>query len=198
MSKTICTAALSLLLSTGLMAKGYERGSVFEPKRKIAKRLKDRDNYGKRVYLITTVDGMQWKIHEDDCDKMVNNWHSEDWITIYPIMGSNYYNYYSVRNLETNEFARVSFWDEPRFEKSHSRTIIDTSTYNMSVTIEKGTGERRKYRVFSKDRWELARWDRGDYVVLGSNNTPEAQAECSFSRILINTRTKKFVRVEPQ
>jgi len=196
--KIIKSTALALTLWSTLYGAVAQEQRVTEPYTRVVALRPVQSVFGSQT-ILETRDGIQWQLDEQRSTQAVQDWRLNDRIILYPITKKSFFSSrdsFAMKNLETGSLAFVKLSNGPAYEKSRTRWIshIDISTRRFAVLS--GNGNVAYYRVFENDISEFFRWRINDFIIIGSNKTPDAQMECPYSRICVNTRTQTYIRVE--
>ncbi|MDN3504102.1 MAG: hypothetical protein P0S95_00835 [Rhabdochlamydiaceae bacterium] len=71
---------------------------------------------------------------------------------------------------------------------------IDGYWSDKVLKVEMNNGKYFRFEVYPTDAAKLYSWDRNDTIIIGSNMTPEAQKNCSYNYLIINTSRNENVR----
>lgn len=196
--KIIKSAALALTLCSTLCGTVAQEQRVTEPYTRVVALQPVQTIFGSQT-ILETRDGIQWRLDEQRSTQAVQDWRLNDRIVLYPITKRSFFssiNSFAMKNLETGSLAFVKLSDGPAYEKSRTRWISDIDQRTRRLAVLSGNGSVAYYRVFENDISEFFRWRINDFIIIGSNKTPDAQMECPYSRICVNTRTQTYIRVE--
>jgi hypothetical protein len=196
--KLIKSAALVLTLCSTLYGAVAQEQRVTEPYTRVVALQPIQTIFGSQT-ILETRDGIQWQLDEQRSTQAVQDWRLNDRIVLYPITKRSFFssrNSFAMKNLETGSLAFVKLSDGPAYEKSRTRWISDIDQRTRRFAVLSGNGNVAYYRVFENDISEFFRWRMNDFIIIGSNKTPDGQMECPYSRICVNTRTQTYIRVE--
>jgi hypothetical protein len=197
--KLIKSAALALTLCSTLYGAVAQEQRVTEPYTRVVALQPVQSVFGSQT-ILQTRDGIQWQLDEQRSIGAVQDWRLNDRIVLYPVTRKNCFfsskNSFAMKNLETGSLAFVKLSDGPAYEKSRTRWISDVDRSTRRFAVLSGNNNVAYYKVFEGDITEFFRWRINDFIIIGSNKTPDAQMECPCSRICVNTRTQTYIRVE--
>ncbi|MCH9611619.1 MAG: hypothetical protein S4CHLAM102_00890 [Chlamydiia bacterium] len=145
-------------------------------------------------YMLELDTGAVFRIAEGST-QAVANWHLLDAVIIYPISWSccSTTTYY-IENTRTGSTADADLALGPRLNDENNTWILDGNFETAELYLTNPANKESYWQVDRDDLEEFSKWELGQNVIIGSNNTFYAQFFSSCKCILINVERNQYIR----
>lgn len=138
-------------------------------------------------------DGSIWSLNARDSDEVLS-WKESDPLLIYPNTAwfSSYK--YKIINQVLNTSVEVTLTYGPIIGGDFSLQIIAIDYMKGELFLS----DNSRWMICSSDKYLLSEWLVGDYIIVGSNNSPWVNFPwvCSLKNILINSNMYNHIRAQ--